>query len=177
MDSLYSRYAIALLSLAKEENKVKQYKNEIKMLKHAFLENEGIMHLLSSYNITISEKEEIIDSFYRAVPNIANFIKVIVRNKRSKEIIKIFDEFILECNEELGIKEGIVYSVDILDDTQVEQIEQALAKKLNVSVELTNLVDTRLIGGVKVVIEDKVYDGSIKNKLDGLKNMLTNGGL
>ena len=108
--------------------------------------------------------------------NIINFLKVIVNNKRTNYLIKIFDEFIKTCNENLNVKEGIVYSITKLDKKQVEKIEKALKVRLNCEVELVNLIDERLLGGVKVVIEDKIFDGSIKNKLEKLKSSLISGG-
>ncbi len=177
MDSLYSRYANALFSIALEENKVEFYKNEIKMLKQVILQNDEILHLLSSCFIQKEDKEKIIDEVFKNQDiNIINFLKVIVNNKRTNYLIKIFDEFIKTCNENLNVKEGIVYSITKLDKKQVEEIEKALKVRLNCEVELVNLIDERLLGGVKVVIEDKIFDGSIKNKLEKLKCSLISGG-
>ena len=61
MDSLFSRYANALFSIALEENKVESYKNEVKMLKEVILENDELLHLLSSCFIQKDDKEKIID--------------------------------------------------------------------------------------------------------------------
>lgn len=177
MDSLYSRYANALFSIALEENKVEFYKNEIKMLKQVILKNDEILHLLSSCFIQKEDKEKIIDDVFKNQDiNIINFLKVIVNNKRTNYLIKIFEEFIKTCNENLNVKEGIVYSITKLDKKQVEEIEKALKVRLNCEVELVNLIDERLLGGVKVVIEDKIFDGSIKNKLEKLKSSLISGG-
>lgn len=177
MDSLYSRYANALFSIALEENKVEFYKNEIKMLKQVILQNDEILHLLSSCFILKEDKEKIIDDVFKNQDiNIINFLKVIVNNKRTNYLIKIFEEFIKTCNENLNVKEGIVYSITKLDKKQVEEIEKALKVRLNCEVELVNLIDERLLGGVKVVIEDKIFDGSIKNKLEKLKSSLISGG-
>ena len=75
-------------------------------------------------------------------------------------------------NEELNIDEGYVYSTEPLDASQIAKIEDAVGKKLGHKVELKNNIDSRLIGGVRVVINDHVYDGSIKFKLETLKNNL-----
>lgn len=177
MDSLFSRYANALFSIALEENKVESYKNEVKMLKEVILENDELLHLLSSCFIQKDDKEKIIDEVFKnQTENIVNFIKVIVNNKRTNYLIKIFDEFIKTCNENLNVLEGIVYSSNKLDAKQMDEIKEALSKKLNSKVELVNLIDERLLGGVKVVIQDKIFDGSIKNKLEKLKNSLITGG-
>ena len=177
MDSLFSRYASALFSIALEENKVESYRDEIKMLREVIINNDELLHLLSSCFITKEDKENVIDQVFKNQnPNIVNFIKVINSNKRINYMIKIFDEFIKTCNEKLNVKEGIVYSTSKLDEKQIKDIEDALTKRLSCQVELTNLLDSRLIGGIKVVIKDKVFDGSIKNKLERLKQSLISGG-
>ena len=175
MDSLYSRYANALLSIAIEEEKIEFYRNEIKEIRKSFLENEEIIHLLSSAFLEFGEKEDIIDNIYKGNDNVKNFLKIIVRNRRTNYIIKIFNEFVKKCNELLGIKDGIVYSVNPLNKEDIERIELGIEKRLNVKVELENRIDERLIGGVKVIVEDKIFDGSIKNKVEKLKESLVRG--
>ena len=145
MDSLYSRYANALLSIAIDENKVEYYKNEIKMLRKVFLEDKDILHLLSSYFLLFEEKEKVIDKIYPNNENIQNFIKIIVKNKRVGSLIKIFDEFIKSCNENMGVKDGIVYSITELAPKEISKIEEGISKKLNYKVELENIVDKIII--------------------------------
>ena len=177
MDSLYSRYAGALLSIAMEENKLDDYRQKIKVYKKLIHENEDIIHLLSSYFIEKEDKEKIIDEIFKDEDlNIVNFIKVVVSNKRANVLEKIMDEFILEVNEKLNIKDGIVYSVNELDKSQMDALKKNLSIRLNSEVELTNIIDKRLIGGVKIIVEDKIFDGSVKNKLEKLKESLISGG-
>lgn len=177
MDSIYNRYALSLFSIAKEENQVEKYKNTIKMIKQVMLENKDLVHLLSSYFILQEEKEMVLDNIFPQVDEyILNFIKIIVKNKRMMEIIGIFNEFNKMCNDYLKIKEGTIYSTEELSSSEIESIEQKLSKVISTKVELINKIDEKLIGGIKVVIEDQVFDGSIKNKLETLKSALISGG-
>ena len=177
MDSLYSRYANGLFSIALEENKVDLYRKRIKMIKNVFEENDDFLHLLSSCFISNEEKDEIIDKVFKSEEEyIRNFIKIIFINKRGNCLIKILNEFIKTCNENLNIKDGVIYSINKLSNEQIEKIQESLSTRLNCKVELTNSLDEKLLGGVKVSIEDKIFDGSIKNKLEKLKESLISGG-
>ena len=177
MDSLYSRYANGLFSIALEENKVDLYRKRIKMIKNVFEENDDFLHLLSSCFISNEEKDEIIDKVFKSEEEyIRNFIKIIFINKRGNCLIKILNEFIKTCNENLNIKDGVIYSVNKLSNEQIEKIQESLSTRLNCKVELTNSIDEKLLGRVKVTIEDKILDGSIKNKLEKLKESLISGG-
>ena len=176
MDSLYTRYANALLSIAIDEDKVDYYRIEIKNIRTAFLSDNGIINLLSSAFIDFNDKEEIINNIYKGNDNVLNFMKVIVRNRRANVMIKIFNEFIKKCNETLNIKDGYVYSVRKLTEEEIEKIEDGISEKLASRVELENIIDEKLIGGVKVLVEDKIFDGSIKTKIEKLKESLIKGG-
>ena len=59
-----------------------------------------------------------------------------------------------------------------LSDEQVKAIEEAISQKENKTITLRTVEDKTLIGGVKVQIENRVYDGSLKNKVSKLKTEL-----
>lgn len=178
MDSLYSRYASALYSLSLEENQVDYYRKEIKAIKKLFLENKGIIDLFSSCFISLKEKEDVIDKiFSNENKYIISFIKVIVKNDRAKYFDQIFQEFIYLANDYLNIKDGIVYSKNLLNEDNMNKIKHALELRYNCEIDLINIVDERLLGGIKVQIEDKIFDGSVKNKLEKMKENLLLGGI
>ena len=178
MDSLVNRYALGLFSIAIEENKILEYKNSIKMLKEIISNNNELLHLFSSCFILQEEKEDVINKIFVDFDEyIINFVKIIVLNKRTNQMIEIFNEFNKMCNARLNIKEGIIYSTEKLTNQDIKKVEKKFTSLLSCEVELENLIDEKLIGGYKVVIEDKVYDGSIKNKLEFMKLSLKQGGL
>lgn len=174
MDSFITRYSSAIVSLANDENKLLEYKKAIYELDYLFSSNKELKKYLESYFIKSEEKYEVIDelcSSYK-LDNLSNFIKLIT----SKHVILKFHDLYLEINKQinaiLGVDEGIVYSVDSLSDLQLKNIETAISKKRGHKVELKNKLDSSLIGGVRVVVHDHIYDGSIKGKLENLKTAL-----
>ena len=84
----------------------------------------------------------------------------------------VFDAFNSICYHARGVSEGLVYSVIPLDEQTLKKLEQKISKLEGVEVELTNKIDHNLIGGIKVVIHGKIYDGSIKNKLENMRTDL-----
>ena len=79
-------------------------------------------------------------------------------------------------NADLGVKEGIAYSAFPLSAEEKAALEEAFSRKLGAKVELMVVMDPHLIGGVKVALEGKVYDGTVKNRLSELRARLKNGG-
>lgn len=65
--------------------------------------------------------------------------------------------------------EGIVYSVEPLNDEQKRKLQEDLSKLLRKKVFLKNEIDLSLLGGIKIQIEGKVLDASLKKKMENLK--------
>lgn len=178
MDSLYNRYALALFDLSLEKNKIKECQDEVKTLYDLFSQNEEIIHILSSCFISKSEKRKIVDKILAECTqeDVVNFVKVIISNGRERYTLKIFKEFDNICNEYLGIKTGEVYSPYKITQEEIAKIEKVVSGKIGFKVKLVNEIDESLIGGVKVVVGDYVFDNSIKNKLSKMRSTLLKGG-
>jgi ATP synthase F1 delta subunit len=75
-------------------------------------------------------------------------------------------------NAELGVSVGTVYSAVPLSDDRRARLEEETGRLLNRSVRLENLTDEGVIGGVKIFIEGKLIDASVRKRLDTLKEQL-----
>ena len=73
---------------------------------------------------------------------------------------------------ELNIKNGVVYTTLNLTDSQIKAMEEKVSSILNANVTLTNKLDSSLIGGFKIQVEDYILDDSIKNQLYKLKESI-----
>ena len=173
MNEIASRYAIALFSLAQEENKISERQLEVKQINQIFLENREFIDVLTSAFLTHDDKFKVLENVLVGVDeDIVSLLKVVVKNNRSSYILDIFEAFNTLCNDHRGILEGIVYSTEKLDSKVIERISAKISKKENRTVELKNKIDPSLIGGVKVVVHDRIYDGSIKNQISQMKESL-----
>ncbi len=173
MDSLYFRYASALIDLAKDDKEVIYFKDALKENLELFNANLDVKNYLESYFVKNEEKYELIDKLFpKTNENLVNFYKVLVKNHRFYEIGKITQEYVKLANERVGILEGNIYSTEPLDKSKISRIEEALTKKMGAKVELTNHIDESILGGVKVVIHDHVYDGSLLGKVESMKENL-----
>lgn len=178
MSEISKRYALSLLSLAKDEKAVISYKDEIVVLLTSIKENGEYQQLLSTPFMSMNKRlllcEKVVHPFRKYIQD---FVYVIIKNNRAKYLVDILEDFIAQANEELGIKQGLVYSTVLLDKQEINNIEKTLSKIEHREVELKNTIDHSLIGGIKVVIGDKIYDGSIKQKIRQMKSdLLKDGG-
>lgn len=173
MESIPSRYGQALYSLALEQDKLLSWQEEVKELKTVFEENSDFIMVLGSSFLSLKERQEILEKTLVGVDkNIIALILVIMENNRTSYLLDVFDAFNSYCNEYRGISEGYVYSTLKLDKKIISQIEEKISKIEKHQVELKNVIDPTLIGGVKVVIHDRIYDGSIKHHIEMMKKDL-----
>ena len=173
MKEITSRYAEALFSLKRDSNTLEESQKEVKELKKILEENPGFITLLASYNKTLDEKIEIIDKTLKGVDEeIKTLIKIICQNHRAMYLIEIFDGFNSLVNEYRGVKEGLVYSTEKLSEKQLSSLNKKISEVEKMPTELRNIIDPSLIGGVKIVINDHIYDGSIKHHIEDMRTSL-----
>ena len=64
MDSVANRYAIALLSIAREEGKIKEYVEEVEKISSLLAYNKDLLLLLKDYGLSTLEKKEVVKSCF-----------------------------------------------------------------------------------------------------------------
>lgn len=168
------RYAEALFQHAQEANKAEQLISELNVVKEVFSNDEQVVKFLNHPRVAFSEKKALIDKAFASFDQIiVNTIKLLVERHRIKQISAIIDEFIHFYNEANGIAQATVYSVRELTDSEKAELEETFKKKLNKQqVEIDNIVDPSIIGGVKIRIGNTIYDGSLSGKLYRIKQNL-----
>ena len=106
----------------------------------------------------------------KAGDEVANFLKLLVRNNDLKLTDKIIAEFIRIWNEHEGLVTAEVVSARELDKESDLAIKNFLkTEQAAKSVELKKSVDGKLLAGFILKFGDQVIDGSLRKKLRDLK--------
>ena len=170
MLEIAQNYASALLSIAIDENKVIDYQKEVKELAKIIKDNPDFLLLLDSRFLTVSErKEKVSEILVNFSTDVINFIKIIVEHNRVNYLEDILQAFNTLCNENRDILEGLIYTAFPLDEKTFNKIKNKISQVEHHDVDLVTKIDPSLIGGVKVVINSHIYDGSIKNQLEQMQ--------
>ena len=103
---------------------------------------------------------------------VRNFIAVVIQHDRLHVLDEILAEYRKEVNRRLGISEVQVTTARPLDEDERREIEQKVAALTGTQVQATYHEDKSLLGGVVVRVGSTVYDGSVKGRLDQLKEQL-----
>lgn len=101
-----------------------------------------------------------------------NFIAVLIQHDRLNMLEEVLAEYRREMNQRLGISEVYVTTARPLADDERRGIEQKVAALTGAQVQATYHEDKSLLGGVVVRVGSTVYDGSVKGRLDRLKEQL-----
>ena len=170
MNQIAQTYAEALFSLGLEEKKLAKLQDEGKALSEIIHDNEDFLLLLDSRFMTREERQDIASKILKDFDeDIVSFVKVLIVNNRTNYIKDVLQAFNSLCNEYKGVKEGLIYSAFPLAKETINKIKNKISQIEKMDVELISRIDPSLIGGVKVVINSHVYDGSIKNQLEKMQ--------
>ena len=170
MNELTSRYAEGLYLLKKEKNQLEETQEVVREIIKIINDNPTFISLISNRDISNQERLEIVDKVFKSVDeDIVNFFKIIIENNRGRYLLEILKDFNSLVNEFRGVKEGLLYSAFPLKDEEIQKITSSISEIEKCPIELKNIIDPSLIGGVKVAINDKIYDGSLKHHIEQMK--------
>jgi F-type H+-transporting ATPase subunit delta len=101
-----------------------------------------------------------------------NFVRVLAENKRLELLPLIHEQFEALKDEREGVVEAEVQSAFELTAPQVADLVQRLEKKTGRKVRTRVQLNRELIGGVRILLGDKVIDGSARAQLEALETAL-----
>ncbi|MFL6517015.1 MAG: F0F1 ATP synthase subunit delta [Bacillus sp. (in: firmicutes)] len=168
------RYALALFQIAKETQALGVIEEELRVVKEVVQYIPELKNILNSSKLSIEEKKEIIKSSFATVNvNVLNTMLILIDRHREDQIVDVANEFLELANDEMGIAEAKVYSTRELTDAEREAISSVFAAKVGKkSLKIENIVDSNLLGGIRLRIGNRIYDGSLRGKLDRLERKL-----
>ncbi|GEM_PF-1480613 len=181
------RYARSFFVMMKKKGKVSETHEELRRVLGFAQTHPEFNRLLLVTTISSNEKEELIDHILShsgqsaieqdiASLETRNFIKLLVKKKRYNLFEKIVESLHELFNIDLGIEEVTVVSPYPISGDFERQLKQVLEKKLERKVVLSTKLDASLLGGIVLYTRDQVVDGSLKEKLRGLKQTLISSG-
>ncbi|MBN1986683.1 MAG: ATP synthase F1 subunit delta [Prolixibacteraceae bacterium] len=168
------RYAKAIFELAKEKNLLATLKEDIEMIASICKDSTEFILLLESPIIKTSKKTELITSIFneKVHPLTLNFLNLITQNKREIHIPGICRNFLAFTRRDQNIKSAVLTTASEIDTKTIKKIEQLMEKELGAKIELSTQINTKIIGGIILRLEDKQYDASVATQLKKIKQNL-----
>ena len=167
------RYATALLETSKEKKVVEETSKDILFIKNTIDDSKELRNFLSSPIISPSDKEAaLVSIFNKQISTLTNEFLLLVCSKERTEILQeIVYAFIEQYNILSGIIEVEVRTAKSLDSKQIKELQKVLEKSTSKKVEMNLVEQPDLRGGLLVKIQDTVYNGTVKHKLEQLEQV------
>ncbi len=171
-----SRYAKALIDLSTEQNNVDVIVSDMKDFLVTLKHNSQLEVMLKSPVVTGDNKMAVLRKIFAKSyhKNTINFFALVIHKNRAFYLSVIAKVFIEQYNTLNNIMQASVKTAHAIDDKLKEEIKQFISNYSGKKVELKSTVDPKLIGGLVIQMEDKLFDASISGKLNKLKQDLLN---
>ena len=168
---LSSRYAKSLLSLVVEQNKLEDVLSDMKYIRRVCSENKDLYLLLKSPIVKKDKKTSILSEiFSKSVSDVTmSFIQIITSKKREMYLKSIAESFITLYKLHNNIETVTLTTAASIDENTKSEILSYIKKNGKSDVELTEIIDKDILGGMIVKMGDKQLDASVIRDIKELK--------
>jgi F-type H+-transporting ATPase subunit delta len=174
-EAVARRYASALADVALEQIKADRVKADFTAFVEAFYSSSDLRNLLETPAVGPEQKHRVIEKISEKMeldPAARNFIYFIVDHRRTELLREIQRAFAEELNTRLGIAEAEVTSARPLTGEERQQLTAVLERQTGKKIEARFQEDKSLLGGAVVRVGSTVYDGSVREQLNRLRERL-----
>jgi F-type H+-transporting ATPase subunit delta len=167
-----SRYAQALFDLAKDQNALAPVEADLASLKTALSEARDLRILLESPAFSSEDKGRGLSAIANAGafnPTTRKFLGLLAANGRASALGGVITAFEKLAADARGEVQAQVTTAVPLTAAQAKGVAQALRQALGKDPKIETRVDPALLGGIKVRVGSRLFDASLRAKLDSLK--------
>ena len=169
-----NEYADALFSLAMDLQAEEETLGALHLIRDSFRKEPEALAMLASPSIPKSERLKALeDAFSSHLPQqVMGYMHVLCSNGHIREFddsVKAFEEL---YNSARKLSTAVVTSAVALSDTEKAELQTKLEKRLGRTIRLECAIDESLLGGLVVQVDGKVIDGSLKHRLDEIKEVM-----
>ncbi len=167
-----ARYARALFDLAKDQDKVLAVEADLKSFKTMAAGSADLRSLLTSPAFTAEHKAKGLDAIGKKAkfsPLTLKFLGFLAQSRRANALLSIISSFEQMAAKARGAVSAEVTTAIAMNPAQTKGLAAALRLSLGKDPEITTRIDPSILGGIKVQVGSRLFDASLKSKLDSLK--------
>ena len=174
-EAVARRYASALADVALEQIKADKVKADFSSFVDAFYESADLRNFLETPAVGPEQKHKVVEKLAERMgldPAVRNFVYLTVDHHRTELLREMEQALADEINARLGIALAQVTSAQRLTETEKQQLIAALERRTGKKIEARFQEDRSLLGGAVVRVGSTVYDGSVRQQLNRLREQL-----
>ena len=169
--SLAGRYATALFELARDERQIDAVSRSLDSLESALLDSREFAELIQSPLVGRDDAGKAFSALTNQLgldPLAANFVGVLARNGRKRELKNVIRAFRRLAAEHRGETTAEVVTAHPLNDDQVAKLKTQLRSRAGRDVAIDARTDPSILGGIVIKLGSEMIDASIRTKLNRL---------
>ena len=168
MSVVVRRYAQALFSLSKDAGVIKNSEGEAHRLLSWIKESPDFKIFTEDRLLKLKDVQEVLVTLSKkaSLSSIMSSFLLVLAEKSRLYILKgCLKTFLGLVDEENNLLRGYVTTVDKLPEANLTQIKHLLSQKLDKDIELTPLIDQKILGGVVLKVGPYLIDSSLESRL------------
>ena len=168
------RYATALFNAALDKKIEGEINEELQSFRTLLADNPSFRAFLLSPQVLTEDKTKLLEDALggRAVRLFYEFVMLVIDKKRFLVIDEMIDAYNYLYERHLGVVEVKAITAVPMAEKMAESIRKRLSDVIGKKVRLTQQVEPDIIGGIILIMEDKIIDGSVRFELEKLKREL-----
>jgi F-type H+-transporting ATPase subunit delta len=167
-------YAEALFGVARAEGTLGDVEDELFRFSQTLQGNDELRNALTDAAIPAARRQQIVEDLLggKASPTTVALVSMVVGTGRARELPAIIQRLVEMSAAEANKEIAEVRTAVPLTDDQRDRLAKALEDATGKQVEIKVVVDPSVMGGIVAQVGDTVIDGSVRRRLDQLKNAL-----
>lgn len=171
-------WAHAIYQIAIESDKRSEMLEQVSAICYGLNHNPSLTTLLSKDKLSQEDINGLVQSTFGSLgidPVLVNAIKYMIDCDAfigAREIFDLTKKQLLSTNADYAF--GQIFSIKPLSKDVINKITTKMETKFNKKIHFIEEIDASLIAGIKVVVGDVVYDGSLKSRFEDLKESIKN---
>lgn len=164
-------YADAAFAIASAEGELSEVEDELFRFSRIVQGNDELRETLSNQRLPVERRQQIVEDLLegRATRSTLAIISLLVNVGRAGDLPKIVETLSSRSVRVTGTQVAEVRSAVPLSEDQIANLTQALKARTNQDVTVRNIVDPKVMGGIVTQIGDSVLDGSVRTRLNQLR--------
>jgi F-type H+-transporting ATPase subunit delta len=175
VETVARRYATALADVVVARGEAQEVRTELDAWEAMMQSSEQLMEVFRNPTIPYEQKRKVLNTLIARTQVrqlTANFLQVLLQNQRLADLSEVNKRFTQILDERAGVVSAEITTARPVPQSSQEALRAKLTELTGKRVRLNFTTDEEIIGGITTRIGSTIYDGSVRNQLQQVKERL-----